>query len=113
VPEFPTFLSTITNHHHPTSNMAFLDFQARWQQLEAHKDLSNALIRDMLAHYTQVEASLQQDNQRLSQELKDTQLDLDDAMKSRRELQRELGLANQTIERYNINFDLFMVGVQS
>jgi uncharacterized protein (UPF0305 family) len=90
--------------------MAYLDFQARWQQLEAHKDLSNALIRDMLAHYTQVESTLQQENQLLSAQLKDTQLDLDDAMKSRRELQRELGLANQTIDRFNINYDLFMVG---
>jgi len=89
--------------------MACSDFQARWQQLEAHKDLSNALIRDMLAHYTQMEATLQKENQRLSAQLKDTQLDLDDAMKSRRDLQRELGLANQRIERLTIDYDVFLV----
>lgn len=90
--------------------MAYLDFQARYQQLEVHKDLSNVLIRDILTHYTQLEARLQQENEQLSAQLDDTLLELEDARKSRRELQRELGLANQTIDRFNINYDLFMVG---
>ena len=62
--------------------MAYLDFQARWQQLEVHKDLSNALIRDLLAHYTEREAALLEENSLLTAQLKDIQLDLDDALKS-------------------------------
>jgi chromosome segregation ATPase len=92
------------------SKMAFLNFQSRWEQLEAHKDLSNALIRDMLAYYNEVEASLKDENDRLSAQLKDTQLDLEDALKSRRDLQRELGQAKQTIDRFNVDYHLFMVG---
>ncbi|KAG0648753.1 hypothetical protein D0Z07_4766 [Hyphodiscus hymeniophilus] len=121
--------------------MAHLDFPARWQQLEVHKDLSNALIRDLLAHYTEREAVLVNENALLRAELKNVQLDLDDSMKSRREcayseskflyhehlftdhvllerkclltlcsstVQKELSLANQTIDRYDINYDLFI-----
>jgi hypothetical protein len=81
-------------------------FIQRFRQLEAHKDLSNSLIRDILTYCDQLE----QRNAQLVQQQNDDKLELDDARRSRRELQRELGLANQTIDRYNISYDLFRVG---
>lgn len=93
------------------ADMEFMDFQARFQQLELHRDLSNGLIRDILQHYTSLEAHLKQENQKLTSQLDDTLLELEDARKSRRDLQRELGLANQTIDRFNLNYDNFMVGL--
>ena len=89
------------------SNPQYMEgFIQRFRQLEAHKDLSNSLIRDILTYCDQLE----QRNAQLVQQQNDDKLELDDARRSRRELQRELGLANQTIDRYNISYDLFRVG---
>lgn len=107
----PTCNRTFGNNFNDDgADMAYLDFQARFQQLEAHRDLSNGLIRDILQHYTSLEAHLQKENQRLTSQLDDTLLELEDARKSRRDLQRELGLANQTINRFNLSYDTFIVG---
>ncbi len=46
--------------------------------------------KDLLIHCEQVETSLRNDNQRLVGQLSDAQLDLADAVKSRRELQTRL-----------------------
>jgi hypothetical protein len=81
-------------------------FIQRFRQLEAHKDLSNSLIRDILTYCDQLE----QRNVQLIQQQNDDKLELDDARRSRRDLQRELVMANQTIERYNTSYDLFRVG---
>jgi hypothetical protein len=83
-------------------------FIQRFRQLEVHKDLSNALIRDILTYCDQ----LQQTNGLLLSQQEENRLELEEARRSRRELQRELGLANQTLDRYNISFDSIRVGAR-
>ncbi|KAH8819215.1 C-x8-C-x5-C-x3-H type zinc finger protein-like protein [Xylogone sp. PMI_703] len=69
---------------------AFFD---RYQALQMQRDTTNELIKDMFIFYD----GIRKDNARLSKELEDAHLDLDDARKSRRELQLQLNTVNQHI----------------
>ena len=84
------------------------NFLHRFRQLEAHKDLSNALIRDILTYCDELE----QRNAHLLSLQDDSKLELEEARRSRRELHRELCSAKQTIDRCNSNYDSFKVGAE-
>jgi len=57
-----------------------------------------------------METTLREENSRLAKELSDAQLDLDDARRSRRDLQQQLNLAQQQIGKYTSDFDNMRVG---
>jgi multidrug resistance efflux pump len=89
------------------ANAQFMEsFLQRFQQLEAHKDLSNSLIRDVLTYCNQLE----QENAQLLQVQSEEKLELDEARRSRRELQKELRSARNIIERYDIDYSIIAVG---
>jgi hypothetical protein len=50
-----------------------------------------------------METTLRHENQRLSKELEDAQLDLDDARRSRREMQQQLNVTNQRLGQFNMD----------
>jgi hypothetical protein len=50
-----------------------------------------------------VESTLRHENQRLAKELEDAQLDLEDARKSRREMQQQLGIMSQRLNQFNMD----------
>ncbi|RDL35457.1 Uncharacterized protein BP5553_07388 [Venustampulla echinocandica] len=77
--------------------MAIMDFVQRFQNLQLQRNSSDELIKDLLIYCEHVESSLRHENARLGKELEDAQLDLDDARKSRRDLQMQLNLANARV----------------
>lgn len=50
-----------------------------------------------------IEANLRNENQNLAGRLQDAELDLDDARRSRRELQQQLKEANQRMAQFNMD----------
>jgi hypothetical protein len=88
------------------ASIELMECYNRYQQVELFDDTRNGIIKTLFTVCQRLEAAMA----RQATELDDTKLELEDARKSRRELQRELGLANQTIDRFNINYDSFMVG---
>ncbi|KAF7541230.1 hypothetical protein G7Z17_g11991 [Cylindrodendrum hubeiense] len=66
----------------------FVDLIQRYQTLQAYQDTSGELIKDILVYAQDVESTLRQENSRLNDRLRDTELDLVDATQSRRELQQ-------------------------
>lgn len=50
-----------------------------------------------------VESTLRHENQRLSKELEDAQLDLEDARRSRREMQQQLNIITQRLGQFNMD----------
>ena len=50
-----------------------------------------------------VENNLRAENDTLSRRLQDAELDLDDARRSRRELQQQLNIANQRLSQFNMD----------
>ncbi|KAK0634678.1 hypothetical protein B0T17DRAFT_586418 [Bombardia bombarda] len=67
-----------------------MDFVQRFQNLQLRRDSSDDLIKDLLVYSEGVESGLREENHKLLTQLRDTQLDLADATKSRRDLQQEL-----------------------
>lgn len=57
-----------------------------------------------------MEARLRNENARLTEELTNTQLDLEDAKRSRRDLQQQLSLAQQRMGQVNYDYDNIRVG---
>lgn len=74
--------------------MGIMDFVQRFQAMQLQRDTSDALIKDLLFYCQDMETGLRQDNARLAKELEDAQLDLDDARRSRREMQQQLTFAD-------------------
>lgn len=82
-----------------------MDFYQRFTTLQAHQDTSAALIKDLILYCEHVETGLGRENGRLAKELQDAQLDLDDARRSRRKLQTELGDMQQRFGQAAIDVD--------
>ncbi|KAH8892053.1 hypothetical protein GQ53DRAFT_781712 [Thozetella sp. PMI_491] len=81
-----------------------MDFVQRFQTLQLQRDTSDELIKDLLIYAERIEATLRQENNRLQGELSNSQLDLADATKSRRELQQllqQLETRNASISQDN------------
>ncbi|KAH7155021.1 hypothetical protein B0J13DRAFT_521187 [Dactylonectria estremocensis] len=68
----------------------FMDLVQRCQTLQAYQDTSGELIKDILVYAQDIETTLRDENRRLSERLRNTELDLDDATQSRRELQQRV-----------------------
>ncbi|KAF4126406.1 Zinc finger protein, partial [Geosmithia morbida] len=62
---------------------------------------------DLILYLEHVETTLTAENSRLIKEIEDTRLDLSDAVKSRRELQKTVDMYAKDIERINENHTLF------
>lgn len=56
-----------------------------------------------------METGLRLENARLAKELEDAQLDLDDARRSRRDLQQQLNLAQQRVGQFSVDCDSMRV----
>ncbi|KAI9734181.1 MAG: hypothetical protein M1818_006612 [Claussenomyces sp. TS43310] len=82
-----------------------MDFVQRWEALQRHTDTSNHLIEELMYYCKHVETSLRNENSRLKQELEDATLDLEDARKSRRELQLECNIAKQRLSQFSMDND--------
>lgn len=61
------------------------------------------LEQDLIVYANDIEANLRLENNTLSQRLQDAELDLDDARRSRRELQHQLNAANQRLSQYGMD----------
>jgi len=83
--------------------MAIMEFVQRFQDLQLQRDTSDELIKDLLIYCERVETGLRHENQRRTQELQDAQLDLDDARRSRREMQQQLNITSQRLGQYNMD----------
>ena len=59
--------------------------------------------QDVLIYANDIEANLRNENTNLAGRLQDAELDLDDARRSRRELQQQLREANQRMAQFNID----------
>ncbi|KAH7157024.1 hypothetical protein EDB81DRAFT_410710 [Dactylonectria macrodidyma] len=68
----------------------FMDLVQRCQTLQAYQDTSGELIKDILVYAQDIETTLRDENRRLTERLRNTELDLDDATQSRRELQQRV-----------------------
>ena len=91
------------------ASMAIMDFVQRFQQIQAHRDTSDGLIKDLLIYCEHIESGLCQENALLKSQLEDAQLELEDTRRSRRDLQRELNLTMQKIEYYTADCDSMRV----
>ncbi|OBT67963.1 hypothetical protein VE03_02588 [Pseudogymnoascus sp. 23342-1-I1] len=76
----------------------FLD---RYRIIESQTEDTFSFIKELLVYINQLETDLKGENQRLSKELEDAQLDLDDARRSRREMQQQLTVTSQQLGQYN------------
>lgn len=56
-----------------------------------------------------METGLRLENARLAKELEDAQLDLDDARRSRRDLQQQLNVAQQRVGQFSVDCDSMRV----
>jgi len=83
--------------------MAIMDFVQRFQTLQLQRDTGDELIKDLLIYCERVETGLRHENARLAKELEDAQLDLDDARRSRRDLQQQLNMVTQRMGQFNVD----------
>ncbi|KAK7739260.1 hypothetical protein SLS62_011249 [Diatrype stigma] len=67
-----------------------MDFVTRYQEYDLNRGHTHELIKDLMLYAEHIESSLRHENALLRQELSDVRLDLDDAAKSRRDLQQRL-----------------------
>lgn len=72
---------------------------------------ANDVEQDLLVYANDTENALRIENNTLSQRLQDAELDLDDARRSRRELQQQLNIATQRLSQYNMDNDNLKVMV--
>lgn len=71
--------------------------------------LANFGAQDLLIYSEAVERQLREDNTRLLAELSDTQLDLEDSKRSRRELQQKLNMVTQKMGQSTADADQLRV----
>lgn len=62
-----------------------------------------SIQQDVLIYANDIEVNLRNENTHLAGRLQDAELDLDDARRSRRELQQQLKEANQRMTQFNID----------
>ncbi|KAI1495843.1 hypothetical protein F5X99DRAFT_102039 [Biscogniauxia marginata] len=67
-----------------------MDFVHRYQEYEVQKNTTHEFIKDLMIYAEGIESTLRKENSTLIQQLREMRLDLDDASKSRRELQQRL-----------------------
>ncbi|KAI0595834.1 hypothetical protein F4775DRAFT_567802 [Biscogniauxia sp. FL1348] len=67
-----------------------MEFLSRYQEYELQRNNTHEFIKDLMIYAEHIESTLRKENSALHQQLRDLQLDLDDASKSRRELQQRL-----------------------
>ncbi|KAL2075873.1 hypothetical protein VTL71DRAFT_816 [Oculimacula yallundae] len=82
-----------------------MNFVQRYRVLRDHQDSSDELIKDLMLYAEGVESQYREENSRLTQELTDAQLDLEDARRSRRDLQQQLNHAQQRIGQFSYDCD--------
>ncbi|KAL0470197.1 hypothetical protein QR685DRAFT_246664 [Neurospora intermedia] len=73
-----------------TSESDLMAFYERFQTLSFFNDSSARLIEDLLRYSKNVEDALREENRALRRQLTDAQLDLEDATRSRRDLQQQV-----------------------
>ncbi|KAI0914620.1 hypothetical protein F4824DRAFT_486740 [Ustulina deusta] len=69
---------------------SIMDFVQRYRDYEGRRDLTHELIKDLMIYAEHVESTSRAENGRLAQQLRELTMDLDDATKSRRQLQHRL-----------------------
>ncbi|KAF3766097.1 hypothetical protein M406DRAFT_88894 [Cryphonectria parasitica EP155] len=89
----------------------YYDFATRFQQMQIQRDAHDKLIKDLLIYSERTETALRAENELLREQIRDANLDLADATKSRRvfqqqvdELQRSIdymSTANDHLKNYN------------
>ncbi|KAI4867194.1 hypothetical protein F4820DRAFT_414675 [Hypoxylon rubiginosum] len=79
-----------SNDHGQVGGQGLTEFVDRYKRYMQQKEETNEFIRDLLVYADSVESNLREENSQLHQLLGNTRLDLDDATKSRRDLQLRL-----------------------
>ncbi|PBP27480.1 CCCH zinc finger DNA binding protein [Diplocarpon rosae] len=82
-----------------------MHFVERYKTLRNVQDSQDLLVKDLMIYAENVQTTLQDENTRLSKELNDALLDLEDARRSRRDLQQQLNLAQQRLGQYSVDRD--------
>lgn len=83
-------------------NPSLLEFVGRYKTVEANRKQEVDLIKELLIYTENVERTLRAENKTLEGRLNDTYLDLEDARKSRRELQQQMLMAGQTLDKWKV-----------
>ncbi|KAI0398926.1 hypothetical protein F4802DRAFT_591536 [Xylaria palmicola] len=71
-------------------SMSIVDFVQRYRDYEARSDDTHQLIKDLFIYAERVESRMRADNTRFHEQLQGLSMDLEDATKSRRQLQHRL-----------------------
>ena len=114
--------------------MAIMDFIQRFNNLQVQRETGNELIKvrlrypaarpstkafnsnilsatqDLLIYIERVENGLQNENARLTKELEDAHLDLEDSKRSRRDLQQQLNMMRQSLGQSLADCEFLRVG---
>ncbi|KAI1201586.1 hypothetical protein F5X97DRAFT_290018 [Nemania serpens] len=69
---------------------SIMDFVHRYREYEGHRDATHEFIKDLMIYSEKMESSMRAENGRLTQQLRGLSMDLEDATKSRRQLQHRL-----------------------
>ncbi|KAI8625878.1 C-x8-C-x5-C-x3-H type zinc finger protein-like protein [Xylariaceae sp. FL1651] len=69
---------------------SIMDFVQRYKDYDQNRNTTHELIKDLMIYAERVESTLHAENSRLVQQLRDMSMDLEDATKSRRQLQHHL-----------------------
>jgi hypothetical protein len=77
--------TAVMNAHNAVS-----EFIRRYQSLSAHRDSYDHLIKDLIVYSESIESKLRVENANLVSRIRDTELSLEDATRSRRELQQQV-----------------------
>ncbi|RKU43369.1 hypothetical protein DL546_006371 [Coniochaeta pulveracea] len=88
----------------PTFETTFNTFVDRYQRIQAHRDTTDELIKDVLIYAQNIHSTLAAENADLRRQVGDLQLDLSHNVKSRRELQQqvhELETENELLKTAN------------
>ncbi|TAQ84104.1 hypothetical protein B7494_g7569 [Chlorociboria aeruginascens] len=85
--------------------MAIQEFIQRFRAVQAQRHADDGLLKDMLLYCDSIELQLRSENAGLTKRLDDANLDLEDARKSRRDLQLQLNMALLRIEQAEADRD--------
>ncbi|KAI0106987.1 C-x8-C-x5-C-x3-H type zinc finger protein-like protein [Nemania sp. FL0031] len=69
---------------------SIMDFVQRYRDYEGRREATHELIKDLMIYAERVESTMRAENTRLVQQLQGMSMDLEDATKSRRQLQHRL-----------------------
>ncbi|KAK6585022.1 hypothetical protein PZA11_003246 [Diplocarpon coronariae] len=86
-------------------SMDIMQFVERYKALRNVQDSHDLLVKDLMIYAENMQTTLQDENTRLSKELSDALLDLEDARRSRRDLQQQLNLTQQRMSQYSADRD--------